>query len=286
MSANDRWLTISAVPDDELVEARIQLHYSAQLVAALGATLLPPAADDSHPNFGWSPEHQALIGRPLVQIPVQAALKLADPSLLVLREDRIVATIKLAGSTLLDARGALEQALREEGVALPEGGLELPPYDLPSHALSQGAAFVPVSVPACEALSRWYANAARTIGSCITRVEPNASDLRCWPHHFDLATLIAEEVGADGIAKRTIGVGLSPGDGSYAEPYWYVSPWPYPDAGALPALPAGARWHTEGFTAAVLTGSDLIATGPSAEQSQRASAFLYAAVAASRQLLA
>jgi hypothetical protein len=50
-------------------------------------------------------------------------------------------------------------------------------------------------------------------------------------------------------------VGLSPGDSSYAEPYFYVTPWPYPESPALPQLPAGAAWHRTGWFGAVLTGT-------------------------------
>jgi len=34
-----------------------------------------------------------------------------------------------------------------------------------------------------------------------------------------------------------------------------------PDAGDLPRLAGGGRWHTEGFTAAVLRGSELVSAG-------------------------
>ena len=57
--------------------------------------------------------------------------------------------------------------------------------------------------------------------------------------------------GEDG---RSVNVGLSPGDGAYREPYWYVTPWPAPARKARPTLPVG-HWHTEGFTAAVLPAS-------------------------------
>ena len=41
-----------------------------------------------------------------------------------------------------------------------------------------------------------------------------------------------------------IGVGLSPGDTYYAEPYWYVSPYPYPGLEDLPVLDGSGFWHT------------------------------------------
>jgi hypothetical protein len=78
-----------------------------------------------------------------------------------------------------------------------------------------------------------------------------APEPRCWPHHFDLATLTSFP-GADG-ATAYVGAGLSPGDGYYDEPYFYISLYPAPDVAGLPALPAPGHWHNHEFTAAVAT---------------------------------
>ena len=62
-----------------------------------------------------------------------------------------------------------------------------------------------------------------------------------------------------GESARSIGVGLSPGDETYAQPYFYVSPWPAPKNPKLPALPPGGHWHTKDFFAAVATADELLA---------------------------
>jgi hypothetical protein len=77
--------------------------------------------------------------------------------------------------------------------------------------------------------------------------------VRCWPHHYDIATLFALDDG-DPETARSVGIGLSPGDSAYAEPYLYCNPWPVPD-GALPTAPGPLRWHTEGFTSLVCPAS-------------------------------
>ena len=89
----------------------------------------------------------------------------------------------------------------------------------------------------------------------IAAREAGASPVRCWPHHFDIATLISLE-GGDPEHARSIGVGLSPGDESYAEPYFYVSPWPYPESDRLDDIAPIGRWHTAGFVAYVVIGSE------------------------------
>ncbi|NNE17483.1 MAG: hypothetical protein HKN10_03295, partial [Myxococcales bacterium] len=83
---------------------------------------------------------------------------------------------------------------------------------------------------------------------------------------------------------RSIGVGFSPGDGSYDQPYFYVTPWPYPEASSLPRLTKGAEWHRSGWTGAVLTAERLLSVPP-AEQEQTARGALRRAVAASHEVL-
>jgi len=84
--------------------------------------------------------------------------------------------------------------------------------------------------------------------------------------------------------EKTIGIGLSPGDGSYDEPYWYVTPWPYPESVTRPPLAKG-HWHSEGFVAAILTGTELLESSHAAPQADVVDAFLDSAISVGRKLL-
>jgi hypothetical protein len=79
-----------------------------------------------------------------------------------------------------------------------------------------------------------------------------ASPVRCWAHHFDIATLITLPTRKDGTVSY-VNAGLSPGDQYYEGPYFYVSIFPEPDPALLPRLNEFDHWHTRDFTAAVLT---------------------------------
>ncbi|MFN8583262.1 MAG: hypothetical protein U0163_20085 [Gemmatimonadaceae bacterium] len=125
-------------------------------------------------------------------------------------------------------------------------------------------------------LSRYYHD-AWLLTSQIAAESAGASEPRCWPHHFDLATLIA----LPGAPRRTIGVGVSPGDHYYSEPYIYVGPYPYPPANRLGALPSG-HWHTDEWTGAVLTATEYAG----AAGGERAMTFAHAAVDACRTAMA
>jgi len=110
---------------------------------------------------------------------------------------------------------------------------------------------------------------------------PGASPVRCWPHHFDIATLVAlDSSSTPGQFSRSIGVGLSPGDGSYSGGYWYATPWPYPAVSAWPPLAAGGVWHQAGWVGAVLPLAH--ANGRDPASSGR---FLESALAACKDLL-
>lgn len=280
------WQTLGAEAPTQLSEVRLSAHFASQLLSGVGRTFLDHKADDSHTNLAWSQPHQALLARPLKGL--TAALSVARLELHVLDpEGQELACLPLADKTMAEAetwvlselQAALGRSLDDEFAPLH--------YEMPAHEVGEGEPF-PVEPPVKFAeLSRWFSNADLLLTAvCSAAVEAGdeAEEVRCWPHHFDIATLIELSAGPDG-KPRSIGVGLSPGDGSYDEPYFYVSPYPTPvGLGQWPPLPAGA-WHTAGFTSAVLTGSEALA-GAEADQQQRMQDFLDAAVEACRGLLA
>jgi hypothetical protein len=74
-------------------------------------------------------------------------------------------------------------------------------------------------------------------------------------------------------------VGLSPGDASYPQPYFYVGPYPHPPLESLRPLASG-HWHREGWLAAVLTADELIQESASRKQEEVVRSFVDDAIAA------
>src|SRR5438094_351605 len=86
-SPSTGWLQVGERASTDLVDARLQLHWAAQVVSAVGTTLLPAAADDSHTNLEWLAEPALLAGRLTAAAPrCRAALRPADLRLYVLNE--------------------------------------------------------------------------------------------------------------------------------------------------------------------------------------------------------
>ncbi len=273
------WKTLGAVSPGELSQARLQLHWAAQLVSATGTSLLPAEADYAHTNLGWDSRLGVLAGRNVGEEPLRAALVFEGLELVVIDDGRERPSMRLAGHTLQQALAWLGREVARDGDALA-----LPVHEMPSHPAGEGGVFSDAGTEARVELAAWFANAFALIRDVLAD-EPAASPVRCWPHHFDVGSLITLDAALDSEEARSIGIGLAPGDGSYDQPYFYVNPWPYPDADDLPPLAAGAHWHTDGWTGVVLTAESVISI-PGEEQQHTVRHALDRGVAACRDILA
>jgi hypothetical protein len=209
----------------------------------------------------------------------RAALRLADLTALVLDEqDGVAEECALDGETVQGALHWFAAALARVGEPTAQA-LSLPAYEMPPHPAGSGASFR-ASPAALGDLAHWFGNAASFL-QAVQRQRTGASPLRCWPHHFDMATLIALDTDAQ--KGRSIGVGFSPGDGSYEEPYFYVNPWPAPNPDDLPRLDGPGKWHTENWVGAVLRARDIVSAGH--QQARRVADYLEGSLAACDRLL-
>ncbi|HEY5091091.1 MAG TPA: hypothetical protein VIK30_14025, partial [Polyangia bacterium] len=254
------WDARAALPSPGFAGARAAAHWAAQIVAAAGWTLAAPKPDHSHGALEWVGPAAGLLG---VEVnrggrTARAGLRLRDLTLLALSGDSAARNeLPLTGQTLDTGLTWLGGALaRILGDDLPR--LERPSHELPVDPIGDGASFGRPETVALEELGAWFSSADRVLRA-IAASTAGASPVRCWPHHFDIATLIRRD-GADAPTEitRSIGVGLSPGNGSYAEPYWYVTPWPTPARRETPPLPHG-HWHTQGWFGAVLPATAFVA---------------------------
>lgn len=278
-----QWKLLSNTMPDDFYDGRLQVHHTLQIVSTAGRTLLPEKADDSHTNLEWIDSIEMLAGHLLTgEHPFRCALDIAALELAILDGNNDVQTrYPMQGKPLEEGYQWLQTQLNDRG-AQPTA-LNRPDYKMPDHPVTSGA---PVKVDNPEILSelsRWYANAHQI----LTRVMESANDaspVRCWPHHFDIATLLTIERDSADAATKTIGVGMTPGDGSYQEPYWYVSPWPYPDEWIEPDLEGLGIWHTEGWYGAVLPASRLEADASTETQAAQVGDFLRSAVSACRTI--
>jgi len=239
------WRPIRGFDRACLSAARLQAHHATQWLARAARAYVPARPDDSHTSLGWDDAFGGLMSHPLPD-GTRLGLRIADLTLALCAADTPTPqdVFPLGGRNDPDACAWL---MGHAGMRnLDPGALETPlPYMLADR--STGGTYL-VDAESLGQLAVWFANASAALGAVRDRLAAQGLDappVRCWPHHFDLDTLVTVAPG------RTSGVGFEPGDDYYDEPYFYVSVYPAPDGGRLPALPPIGQWHTQNFTAAV-----------------------------------
>jgi hypothetical protein len=279
------WRKLGGVPPDDLAAARIEFHGSVQPLASFGQAPVEPRPDYSQRSMTWNAEESAFFSEATGDASsLRVALSPRDMTLSIRAAGVIAAECSLVGRTLEQTYGWLEDELVEIR-GEPRVELGRPKDVIPPGPVADGAPFTGGMDGDLLELEAWFANAAAILGA-VQSTLAEATPVRCWPHHFDIATLLIldPEVGAE--EGRSVGVGLSPGDEGYSSPYFYVTPFPYPDPADLPDLPGGAHWHREGWVGAVMTADALISAGGAAAQEASCRSFIEAAVGASKVLLA
>ena len=260
-----------------LTDARLQVQHTAQLATAMGISYLPRRSDDSHTNLEWLSAAGVLASRVVPgDPPFRIGVRVEDLTLCVLSGgDRLLGTIPLHGRTIDEAARWIRERIADAGADASRFTLARH-YTIPRQAVDGGAPFDVSDGAAFQQLAAWFELGASTLAR--VRAQNEGSEVRCWPHHFDIATLIT--VGPE----RTVGVGLEPGDGYYDEPYFYVNMRPEPPRDWLTAaLAGGGTWHTREWVGAVLPASRI---GDASAAREQVEAFLDSAIAACRVLVA
>ena len=274
------WKRVGGIPPGALTDARLQLHHAAQIVVSAAISYIPARSDDSHTALTWAASNGALVTEQVTAAadPFRIGVRVEDLTLHALDSElRSTHTFALASRTVEEANDWLGAVTAEAG--LDQARLtSAKHYTIPGHPVASGAPFSGEIGNGLAELSKYWSNAGVVLDELVRATE-GASPVRTWPHHFDMASLIALP-GAG--PQRTIGVGQSPGDESYPEPYWYVGPYPYPSTSNLPPLAGAGHWHTKGWVGAALPAS---AYAAAADQPGQVAAFIDSAVAACRQLL-
>lgn len=236
-----------------LGDARLQLHHAAQLVAGLGVSYLARRDDDSHTSMEWLPTFNALASNPVGEHEFRLAIRPRNLNLIAITADVEADCFTLDTRTMPEAVEWIRRTTAQHGLD-PSAYTTEKHYAVPPHAVGDGRPFDAADRDNFEQLDHWYSNAALLLDR-IAAQRPNASPVRCWPHHFDVATLIATG------ASSTLGVGLEPGDEYYAEPYWYVSvnrAAGSASSNATRSLPEGnGLWHSRDWFGAVLPASHM-----------------------------
>ncbi len=241
------------VASKALIDTRNQLHHAVQIVASIGYTFRNPRPDWSHVSLEWDSRLGALTNpMDTSEGAINSGLRIADLTLVSIDSSGAVqATFPLTGRTLEEGYSWLAELVTSHGVS----ELVRPDHDIPNHPVYGGSAFDP-DPAALQAYHAHFSN-ARDMLSTISARTLRCPSVRCWPHHFDIATLIKIDQGANPEEARSVGIGFSPGDDKIETPYWYILPWPAPDPDDLPEFSPEGNWNTCEWVGAVLKSDDI-----------------------------
>lgn len=272
------WQPVRPEEAARLTDSRLQLHHAAQFGAAAGISFLPHLPDDSHTSLEWVPALSGLFSQ---VIPARTAFRVGVKPvklglLIVSADNRPLAEYHLHGRTITEAKDWVRSQIKLLGADGSRYTLNRH-YEIPRHDVAIGESFDASEPSRFEELAKWLGNGAAMLGS-LTRSAMRAREVRCWPHRFDIGTVV--EV----VPGRSIGVGLEPGDQYYDEPYFYVNMNPQPPASRIQSRPlwGNGEWHTKDWVGAVLCGSRL---GAASSQERQTREFLDSAIVASLALL-
>ena len=264
-SSGSPWRKVAGIDRSALREARLQAHYAVQWLARAARAYATPGPNDQHTNLGWD---DAITGLTTHALPQGSVMGLSISDLKLFWSDGPPTVgAAMAGAPAISFEGRRDADIRQwlgrhsSAKGLDADALDAPsPYQMPEHPLGRGAPYGAAGLAAALAeLVAWYGNANDILGEARQRIVARGIDappVRCWPHHFDLDSLISLGSAAP---ARTVGTGFCAGDEYYDQPYFYVSRYPAPDVAALPALPPVGHWHTHHFTAAVAVADRIVA---------------------------
>ena len=247
-----------------VVEARLQTHFAVEWISRIGRFAADPRNDYSHIALSWveGPNVLATVPLPGRHSNKRAAVSIANFKLVMLDGDKIDCELELNGRTHAEVGKQAEGMLNDLG--LDGAAIHQPiPYTLSHPQLSSGGKYDGSAMRTeLGVLQGWFHTGDAILGAVKQRwsgTTPGPSPVLCWPHHFDMATLVTLEPG-DPKQARSIGFGMSPGDETHPHPYYYINPWPHPpNFDTLPPPPVGMEWHTDGYFSLLVHAAHLLA---------------------------
>lgn len=269
----------------DLEHARKWAHRALQLGAIVPRGILPPDPGDGYANFGWDPGLKMLVSQPFGGAGYRTALRISDLSILFLQEPTTISELNLQGFSQDQAFQWIKEEVGNLGESTDRLTLDLP-YQIPEYPDIDDRPFQ-VDVPeALKELSNYFGN-AHLVLERFKSGNDDISEIRCWPHHFDIATLLSLDNNPDPESAKSIGVGLSPGDENYNMPYYYITPWPYPDVtiSKLPPFTNGGEWNTDGWVGALLMADEIHKGEAETDQLEIITNFVDEAVSTFKELI-
>ncbi|MEM8894821.1 MAG: hypothetical protein AAGC88_09600 [Bacteroidota bacterium] len=250
------WQTLTLTDFKKLEDAKNQFHLGVQNVAAVGRKFLEQDKSDSKATLVWIPEYQRLAGQWIDgNIKFRSSIGFTDFAVHLVDEHvNSISSFELNEMSHPKVMVWLEEQIAHFGLDTSQLVLNLP-YDLPESLNSVGKPFSIEDTELAKELGKYFHN-----GHLIANEVKEAyksTDVKCWPHHFDISTQITVNNTGNPETSSYVNVGLSPGDEEFDEPYFFAAPWPYPPTNELTTLAHG-KWVDEHWVGAIFPATELV----------------------------
>ncbi len=251
------WSHLYPLDLSELAYVREQLHQAVQSVAAVGRHFLEPSKEDENAVLQWIPNPKRLAGK-WIDTPkgkIRPSISFSEGRIFLIDEQiKVIDSFEIHGNTFNQLMVWFEEHIGKLGLPVENFNVNLP-YELPSYATQKKHAFDLSHLALSDAFAHYYAN-SRVILEKLRSTFSEVGETTVWPHHFDQAISVMLKNSGNPETSSYLGLGMSPGDYYYDQPYFYVNSWPYAEEDQLQALKYG-KWHTEDWVGAVLTAEEV-----------------------------
>ncbi len=257
------WLRLGQVDPAFLSQTRREVHRAVQWLARTAYAARPaPAQTGSPARLLWDGDNNALVTHELTDYAGRTRLgfSFTTASIMMLRDGHRLREEPVGN--LMDSELGRRLASQSARLGIDPAHLQHPlPYPLGPDRQRDKPYTIGSGDPRLLELSRWFANAHgmfQELRALYGHRRPGPTEVDVSPEHLDLSMLIVLEERSGDRGRRSIHVGLSPGDAVFDEPYFYVIPEPAPARGQLRSIPMPAVWHQRAFTGIILRGGDLV----------------------------
>ena len=251
------WNHLYPLDLSELATVREQLHQAVQSVAAVGRHFLEASKEDENAALLWIPNPKRLAGK-WIATPkgkFRASISFAERRIFLIDEQiRVIDSFGIHGNTFNQLMVWFEEHIGKLGLPVENFNVNLP-YELPNYATQKKQAFALPDTGLSDAFTHFYAN-SRVILEQLRGSFSGVGETTVWPHHFDQAISVRLKDSGNPETSSYLGIGMSPGDDHYPQPYFYVNSWPYAEEERLQPLNFG-KWHGDDWIGAVFTAEEV-----------------------------
>ncbi len=257
---------------------RDTLHYFARVLGRIRQHYAPEQKHWWMGTLYVTPAGLTTSSVPIAGSSIQVTINLHVHRLQIVHSGGMTASVRLAAQSHASFAASVVDALDKMGVSMRFAGERF-----------EGESLLPYHKKSAET----YRNALVQVDNVFKQFRAGfreeSSPVHVFPHHFDLAVtwfsgrrVPGQDPDNPEYADEQMTFGFVTGDGSIAEPYFYATAYPTPEAYTKQVLPAQAYWFTDGWTGAVLPYDVLV----SAENpDRRLLDFLHAAHRAGKKCL-